>query len=311
MAKVIDFGIAKALAQPLTDRTLHHRGRAGDRHAGVHESGAGRSVGARRRHAHGRLLARRDAVRAARGAAAARSQRDRPLGVHGAARTPRNESEHRPVPSCARWAWPARVITDYRRTDVKALRRELRGDLDWIVMKALEPDRVRRYDTVNGLAMDIERYLRSEPVIARPPSTTYRLSRFARRNRIAVLAGSAVVLSLVAGLTDLGHVAGARATRRGARRARGGNGAPGVGVPHRPLPGVRPGRGARQQRSPRARSSTAVPSASANDLASQPLVQAQLMYTIGSVYRELGLFTTPRRCSSRRWQSGSAQLVGG
>ncbi|HEY4247939.1 MAG TPA: serine/threonine-protein kinase [Lacunisphaera sp.] len=75
----------------------------------------------------------------------------------------------------------------------------IRGDLDWIVMKALEKNRSRRYETANGLALDIQRHLQNEPVSARPPTTTYRVSRFVRRNRFAVAAVSAVALALVIG----------------------------------------------------------------------------------------------------------------
>jgi hypothetical protein len=76
----------------------------------------------------------------------------------------------------------------------------VKGDLDWIVMKALEKDRTRRYETANGLAMDVERYLNNEPILARPPSRTYRLRKLVRRNRVVFLAGTAVALALIAGL---------------------------------------------------------------------------------------------------------------
>ena len=76
----------------------------------------------------------------------------------------------------------------------------LRGDLDWIVMKALEKDRTRRYETANGLAMDIQRHLNNEPVMARPPSRLYRLQKLVRRNKIVFAAGGAVALALLAGL---------------------------------------------------------------------------------------------------------------
>jgi len=59
----------------------------------------------------------------------------------------------------------------------------VRGDLDWIVMKALEKDRNRRYDTANGLALDLHRHLHDEPVLARPPSTSYRLRKFTRKHK--------------------------------------------------------------------------------------------------------------------------------
>jgi len=76
----------------------------------------------------------------------------------------------------------------------------LRGDLDWIVMKALEKERARRYETANGLALDVQRYLADEPVVARPPSKLYRFQKLARRNKLAFAAGAAVLLALVAGL---------------------------------------------------------------------------------------------------------------
>ena len=76
----------------------------------------------------------------------------------------------------------------------------LRGDLDWIVMKALEKDRRRRYETANGLAMDIARYLNDEPVIARPPSRWYRFQKLVRRNQVVFGAAAVVALVLVAGL---------------------------------------------------------------------------------------------------------------
>jgi tetratricopeptide (TPR) repeat protein len=76
----------------------------------------------------------------------------------------------------------------------------LRGDLDWIVMKALEKDRTRRFETANGLAMDIQRYLHNEPVTARPPSTLYRFQKLVRRNKTAFAAVGAVAAALVIGL---------------------------------------------------------------------------------------------------------------
>ncbi len=88
----------------------------------------------------------------------------------------------------------------HRHTDPPILIHLLRGDLDWIVMKALEKDRARRYETANGLARDIQRYLADEPVVARPPSKLYRFQKLARRNKLAFAAGAAVLLALVAGL---------------------------------------------------------------------------------------------------------------
>jgi hypothetical protein len=87
-----------------------------------------------------------------------------------------------------------------RQTDALKLIHVIRGDLDWIVMKALEKDRTRRYETANGLARDVERHLNNEPVVARPPSMGYRFQKLVRRNKLVFATGGAVVLALVAGL---------------------------------------------------------------------------------------------------------------
>ncbi len=86
-----------------------------------------------------------------------------------------------------------------RHTDPPKLIHLLRGDLDWMVMKTLEKDRTRRYETANGLAMDIGRHLNNEPVVARPPSNLYRFQKLVRRNQAMFVAASAVVLALIIG----------------------------------------------------------------------------------------------------------------
>src|SRR5262249_15031815 len=87
-----------------------------------------------------------------------------------------------------------------RGTEPAKLTKLVRGELDWIVMKALEKDRSRRYETANGFAMDVQRYLADEPVLACPPSPGYRLRKLARRNKGSVLAASLVALALIGGV---------------------------------------------------------------------------------------------------------------
>jgi serine/threonine protein kinase len=87
-------------------------------------------------------------------------------------------------------------VSRQRQVEPRKLIREVRGDLDWIAMMALEKDRARRYATVNGLAMDIRRYLAGEAIAARPPSTVYKFQRFVRRNKL-LCAGLCVVLALL------------------------------------------------------------------------------------------------------------------
>ena len=93
------------------------------------------------------------------------------------------------------------TVAMHRRSDGTRMARLLRGDLDWIVMKALEKNRTRRYETANGFAEDVRRYLANEPVTAAAPSVAYRIRKFARRNKVTFAAGSAVALSLIAGIS--------------------------------------------------------------------------------------------------------------
>jgi serine/threonine protein kinase len=90
-------------------------------------------------------------------------------------------------------------IAAKRKLEPRKLTKLVHGDLDWIVMKCLEKERSRRYETANGLASDIQRYLVDEPVRAGPPSATYRLRKFARKYRKALVLAAAFVLLLVAG----------------------------------------------------------------------------------------------------------------
>jgi serine/threonine protein kinase/Flp pilus assembly protein TadD len=108
----------------------------------------------------------------------------------------------------------ATVVAAQRQSELKRLSQLCRGELDWIVMKALEKDRNRRYETASALAADVQHYLYDEPVLAGPPSAWYRLSKFARRNRtvLAVAAGLLVMVAMSAG--SLGWALRDRSLRR-------------------------------------------------------------------------------------------------
>src|SRR5262249_10414552 len=93
------------------------------------------------------------------------------------------------------------AIAANRGTEPTKLTKLVRGDLNWIVMKALEKDRNRRYETANGIATDLQRYLADEPVLACPPSAGYRLRKFARRNKAALAMASAVALVVLVAAT--------------------------------------------------------------------------------------------------------------
>src|SRR5213075_3506841 len=91
-------------------------------------------------------------------------------------------------------------ISAQRHMEPAKLTKLVRGELDWIVMKTLEKDRNRRYETANGFAADVQRYLNDDPVLACPVSTAYKLKKLARRNRTAVLTAAAILFVLVAGI---------------------------------------------------------------------------------------------------------------
>ena len=107
----------------------------------------------------------------------------------------------------------------HRRSEALALIRSIRGDLDWIVMKAVEKDRARRYETANGLAMDVRRHLTNEPVLARPPSRIYEFQKTVRRHTLGFAAGGAVGVALLLGFvtSSLEALRAKRAEREQAR----------------------------------------------------------------------------------------------
>ena len=200
--KVIDFGVAKATSQQLTEQTLY--------------TGFAQMIGtpaymspeqaelerAGRRHAQRRLFAGRPALRTAD--RARRRSTARRCATPGYDEIP----PHHPRRRSARPQQPhqhagRRSDLDDRRAPrqrAAQARALLRGELDWIVMKALEKDRNRRYETASAFAADVERYLNDEPVEACPPSAAYRLRKFLRRNKGPVVAASLVLLTLVGGI---------------------------------------------------------------------------------------------------------------
>jgi serine/threonine protein kinase len=121
-------------------------------------------------------------------------------GIDGMRRTLSDREPHRPSAKLDAMRHTELTVTAQRRlVEPLKLRTELRGDLDWIVMQALEKDRNRRYETANGMALDVQRYLNNEPIQARPPSRLYRLQKLVRRNKIVFVAGGIVTLALAVG----------------------------------------------------------------------------------------------------------------
>jgi eukaryotic-like serine/threonine-protein kinase len=218
--KVIDFGIAKATGQALTEKTLH--------------TGFGTIIGTPEYmspeqatfnqldidtrsdvYALGVLL-----YELLTGTTPVDKAQLKEAAVLEVLRVVREEEPPRPSVRMSRTQARASIAAT-RGTDPEKLAKLMRGELDWIVMKSLEKDRNRRYETAVGLARDVERYLQNEMVEARPPSTGYRLRKFVSKHRGAVLAASLMLLLFVAGTfgTTLGMVRAQNAEAE-ARQAR-------------------------------------------------------------------------------------------
>ncbi|MGI8605171.1 MAG: protein kinase domain-containing protein [Verrucomicrobiales bacterium] len=122
-------------------------------------------------------------------------------GLDEMRRAIREQEPPKPSTFVSTMAADARMtVAQHRQVDGVKLLGQIRGDLDWIVMKCLEKDRSRRYDTANGLAADLKRHLNNEPVIARPPSAADKLQKAWRRNKLAFTAAAAVLCALILGV---------------------------------------------------------------------------------------------------------------
>jgi serine/threonine protein kinase/Flp pilus assembly protein TadD len=140
--------------------------------------------------------------------------RFRQAGLDEIRRIIREEEPPRPSTRLSTLGPAAATASTQRQSDPRRLSQLCRGELDWVVMKALEKDRNRRYETASAFADDVRRYLNDEPVLACPPSVRYRLRKFARRNRGRLVAAGVFGLALLVAVGGVGWAAMDRAARR-------------------------------------------------------------------------------------------------
>lgn len=201
-----------------------------------------------------------------------------------------------PLPS-ARYAaleYERTTISHLRRTDPDRLVRDLHGDLDWIVLLALEPDRARRYPTANALLLDLQRARADEPVAARPPSAAYRVRKFVRRHRTGVVTAAMAVLALVSSavLATVGLVRARQAEQRAAAEAEAARSVTDFVVELFAVFDRESPRGTVPAGDITARELLARGAVRArSELAAQPEQRGRILHTIGDAYLSLGLFT--------------------
>jgi eukaryotic-like serine/threonine-protein kinase len=201
VVKVIDFGVAKATIQRLTERTLFT---AFGQMVGTpvymspeQAEMSGLDIDTRTDvYSLGVLL-----YELLTGTTPLDLQRLRAAGYAEMQRLIREEEPPTPSHRISSLGDSATILAGNRGTDARRLARQLSGDLDCVVLKALEKDRNRRYATPGNFAEDIQRYLHREPIVARPPSAMYKLRKFSQRNRAAVITAASLLLLLLAGIT--------------------------------------------------------------------------------------------------------------
>ena len=219
VAKVIDFGVAKATGDKLTKETMATQlgGIIGTLEYMAPEQAGGEDIDTRADiYSLGVVL-----YELLTGVRPISSQRLKEAALVEVLRIVQQEEPAKPSTRLStEAALPS--LAAVRRIEPRKLMGLLRGELDWVVMRCLEKQRDRRYETANGLARDIQRYLAEEPVEARPPTAGYRFQKFVRRNKGQVIAASAVLLVLVLGIvgTSFGLLESKRQERLAEARRR-------------------------------------------------------------------------------------------
>jgi WD40 repeat protein len=197
--KIIDFGVAKAIEDPLTDKTLFtrfHQFLGTPAYMSPEQAGlGGLDIDTRSDiYSLGVLL-----YEMLTGQPPLDPRQLREAGYEAILKTIREVEPPKPSTQLRR-RLSASPLNDSARARLTGREAQIEEDLDWIVLKALEKDRARRYETANGLAADLRRYLENEPIAARPPSALYRIGKLARRHKLVFAAAGAVSAAVVVGL---------------------------------------------------------------------------------------------------------------
>jgi serine/threonine protein kinase/tetratricopeptide (TPR) repeat protein len=201
----------------------------------------------------------------------------------------REEEPPKPTTKLSSLGQSAKEIAERRRTDVASLAKDLRGDLEWVTMKAMAKDRTRRYASASELAMDIGRSLRFEPVLAGPPSSVYRIGRYIRRHRGGVIAATVVLVAILIGTAGItiGLLRAVRAEKKAVEEAATAKRVSDFLVDLFKISDPSKAKGntvtAREILDRGAKKVE-------EELVGQPPIQARMMETMGTVYSSLGLY---------------------